>query len=599
MKAFDFSKWDLSGNGSKGMLFFAQTIEEMLFHYGHDSLKVPALNFRYLCVETISTIYKIEADIIENGNMIPLLEELKDSFENDLVVRELYGSDFNSLFYGKDAEGKLSKDCGAIFKDPKAEKSIKKIKKMLEYLIEDMELGDKYFETLKTNIMKTIKMVPFSFNEQQRLYRLCKILLTDLINRSYSQEYIYWLVNDIFYNSSREIKDVDFVFDLFWSCFDFKEKEYMVIIPVKQSALEKHLKEFKSINVLENEEKYLKGLGKWVVEIKVRAMDQQRALKNAKAYIDFLVSLLQYNNHKSQSFYTNKAIVVLNETKERFNIQDPITPLKRSTNLNAEKRNKKIEALMNNLEIENLMSAIMLHASAVNAAEIKNQLLNLWTIVEILVPTEPRNSFSKINQICNVVTSVLNAKYISSLIEQLFLDLTHCVPEEITVELELVSNGANEIEKLVAILVLEEYAENKARLLEKLRWYPLLQYRIENYATVFSDRNRIKKCLLAHNKRVALHLARIYRNRNMIVHDGSHFPYMNIIVQNLHYYVDLLIDTIIQCANKGYDSLDTIYYYIQQKEYRYILLLEEVDGNKKTKKIDTSDFSSVVLGYLK
>lgn len=46
MKAFEFPRW-ASAPSNKGLLFFAQSMEEMLFHYGHDSLKVPALNFRF------------------------------------------------------------------------------------------------------------------------------------------------------------------------------------------------------------------------------------------------------------------------------------------------------------------------------------------------------------------------------------------------------------------------------------------------------------------------------------------------------------------------------------------------------------------------
>ena len=50
-----------------------------------------------------------------------------------------------------------------------------------------------------------------------------------------------------------------------------------------------------------------------------------------------------------------------------------------------------------------LVNVIELHASAINSNDVPNQLLNLWTIIEVLIPTEPKNSFSKINQICNSV----------------------------------------------------------------------------------------------------------------------------------------------------------------------------------------------------
>ena len=88
---------------------------------------------------------------------------------------------------------------------------------------------------------------------------------------------------------------------------------------------------------------------------------------------------------------------------------------------------------------------------------------------------------------------------------------------------------------------------------------------------------------------------RIYRNRNMIVHDGSHFPYIELVVQNLHFYVDNLIDTINYYVGKGYESLDVIYTMLSAKEFSYQILLEKIDGSKKALPIG-DDYIEVVLG---
>ena len=83
----------------------------------------------------------------------------------------------------------------------------------------------------------------------------------------------------------------------------------------------------------------------------------------------------------------------------------------------------------------------------------------------------------------------------------------------------------------------------------------------------------------------------------MIVHDGSHFPYIDVIVQNLHYYVDSLIDTINIYAGKGYTSIKTIYMALQQKEYRYLRSLEKKEQDGSPQKID-EDFVAVIFGYI-
>ena len=97
MKAYSFENW-LNNTIETPFLFFVQSMEEMLFPYGHDSYKVPTLNFHFLCVEILSSIEKIEADIIDKGNMRPMFDELSSVFENDYVARKLYGTDFIACF---------------------------------------------------------------------------------------------------------------------------------------------------------------------------------------------------------------------------------------------------------------------------------------------------------------------------------------------------------------------------------------------------------------------------------------------------------------------------------------------------------------------
>lgn len=598
MKAFEFPGW-ASSPSNKGLLFFAQAMEEMLFHYGHDSLKVPALNFRFLCIEIQKTIKKINADIVDKGNMCPLFEELKDSFNRDPIAKRLFGNDFDCLFFSKNASGEIQRNCSDLFKDPCSERSLKQIKQVINYLLNEMDLNDQYYATLKESIAETVKINPFSFEQQDLLYHLSRILLTDLINYSYSQEYIYWVVNEIFYNQNRADLEVDNALELFWSYFDFTPKEYVVILPLKTPVLQKHLKNFQNVTIKENKKRLFHNPCKWVIELEVKGMDIYQAQVNAIQLVSFFVSLLQYNNHKSQSYETDVAIVSLKGTENFHTLYAPTTPLKRGAVLSDEKNNEKVALMVKNFSFspEKLVNVIELHSSAINSADIHNQLLNLWTIIEVLIPTDPKNSFSKINQLCNVITSVLNAQYISSLITQLFFDLKHCIPQTIYSELGKVVEGQGEEEKIAAILVLNKYRAEKLSLINALDFYPLLQYRLEQYSAILSNRLRLKEYLIAHRKRLFWHIMRIYRNRNMIVHDGSHFPYIDVIVQNLHHYVDSLIDTINIYAGKGYTSIRTIYTVLQQKEYRYLLSLEEKDPDGSPQKID-SDFFAVIFGYI-
>lgn len=182
--------------------------------------------------------------------------------------------------------------------------------------------------------------------------------------------------------------------------------------------MRKHLKRFKGITIKNNNSILFHNSCKWIIELEVDAMDIYRAQAIATQLVSFFVSLLQYNNHKSQSYKANLAMVSLKENENFLVLRTPTTPIRRGTVLSDEKNNEKVALMVNNFSFSSakLINVIELHSAAINSSDIHNQLLNLWTIIEVLIPTEPKHSFAKINQLCNVITSVLNAQYISSLI---------------------------------------------------------------------------------------------------------------------------------------------------------------------------------------
>ena len=59
----------------------------------------------------------------------------------------------------------------------------------------------------------------------------------------------------------------------------------------------------------------------------------------------------------------------------------------------------------------------------------------------------------------------------------------------------------------------------------------------------------------------------------MIVHNGSSMPYRDIIIENLHYYVDVLIDTLIEYYNIGITTHTSIYKNILNEQANYYVAL--------------------------
>lgn len=595
MKAYSFENWVIDLKTTP-FLFFIQSVEEMLFPYGHDSYKVPTLNFHFLCIEILRTIDKIENDVIDKGNMRPLFEELSAMLVNDKVAEKLYGTDFYRLFYNKNDKGEYSRDWSNLNKDPGSEVSLKVIQKTLQFLINDMTIDDKYLQTLKNEIEGILNTTTFEIGEAQKLSGLSRLLLTELINRGYSQEYIYSKVKERYYSDLYRIEDVSIEIDYFWNMFSFDEHKYSVTLPVKKADVKKLLGHFHGVTISNNIDRLFGNSCRWLAMMEIEALDPQSARDKVCELISLFVSLKQYNSHVSKSFYTKQAIVVDLDNEKEYVISKPVTVLSRGGTKSEEQIYKCIGEMLQSFPVigEKMVNAINLHSSAMESINISNQLLNLWTIVEVLVEVDKRYSYSKITQISNTITTVQNASYVKSLIEQLLLDLKHCCLD-IKSQLEKVTKGSNDIEKMAALLVLQEFEQNKSDLIADLSNYPLLQYRIEHYAKQFSNRQELKKLLVNHRKRLEWQIMRIYRNRNMIVHDGSHFPYIELVVQNLHFYVDNLIDTINYYVGKGYESLDVIYTMLSAKEFSYQIVLEKIDGSKKELPIG-DDYIEVVLG---
>ena len=213
-----------------------------------------------------------------------------------------------------------------------------------------------------------------------------------------------------------------------------------------------------------------------------------------------------------------------------------------------------------------------MHASATQSKDIGNQFLNLWTAIEVLIPVERKGSFSRINQICNYLTSVLSINYYRSLLVHLNIELK-VIGEEYTECLN--ETGKEDIAGLISIITDATFQSTKNKLLEHLSNYPVLQYKIHQYTELFISPNKLLNTYNNHSNRIRLQIMRIYRTRNMIVHDGNKSRYIDLILQNLHYYVDSLIELISTIQATGFDSMNSILREVSQIEENILRIFEQ------------------------
>lgn len=564
MKKYNLNNWDHSLT-NKGLLFFAEIIEEMLFHHSHDSFKVPTLNFKYLCYDILDTIKNIENYALDPGNLSPLIEELIVTYREDPIIQEIYGSELKELFKQKDESGKYKNTFNDICRERTSENTRNKLKKVLIYLIEDLDNCDKYYSTLINKLRFLVKKELTDRLENQ-IHRLSQIFLSELVNRDYSIENMYNIVLESFF-SNTFIDDIDATFIGFINKFDFNEKNYAVYFPVSTNAKEE-LTECFNITFADNVFEMFNNEFPYVGKFKVKAMDPEQARMQAVEIIDLFFSLIQFDKHNSKKFKIRSADIVDVETNRCFFLSEPISAIIRG------KRDEEILISKNfrPCMIKNLLSAISLHSTAINSTDISNQFLNLWTAVEVLIPIERKGSFSRINQIANALTTTLAITYFRSLLSHLKrtlsiirYDYDACVKDI----------PGNDICQLACLLTKDEYSQQRTLLLNKLSSYPVIKYRINKYGQLLNNPKQMEKLYNHHSERIHQQIMRIYRTRNMIVHDGTKSLYIELILQNLHFYFDTLVDTIFTLQNLGYENISSVFKVMTETENQIIKIFEK------------------------
>lgn len=587
MKKRDVSHW-IKNEYFEGLLLFAQALEEGTFNYSFESYKLPALNSHYLCYDIIHTARDIERKVLMDGNFVPLAEEFEQLLKDDIFIKTNV-DDKGTILYSKDKNGDFY---DLSIGDLKSK--INSYPEIAKYLKDICETNSKYLSTLLELLHNNIFCNNFDQDNRVKIYTITRMLITDLVNAGYSKKYLYSTIENFFYNPSKPIECNTDTVAAFFNCFTFDDIEYQAVFGINSKAA-------RFFEILDNmevrdasqEEKRKLNLQKAtdrVVVISRKAVDIYSAFELAVRYINIFLSFHRINQHDSKLFITPRAVIYTRDDEGNFKngttVRISINPLKKKGNLSD------LHALYDDITLLNKINlpiafyrAMSLHSGAIESKDISNQLLNLWTVIEVLIDTK-RDNEDKINTICTILCAVLNRCYMYSNIEQLFHDIKACSSrnvDEILDKIEPTRDDLDIVERLALLLSLDTYCAELSELIDSLSDTPLLIYRIKQFSEhILCDSQSIYKYLKRHEKRIKWHIMRIYRNRNMIVHNGSSMPYRDIIIENLHYYVDVLIDTLIEYYNIGIINHTSIYKNILNEQANYYVALG-TPLNKKAK----------------
>jgi len=150
-----------------------------------------------------------------------------------------------------------------------------------------------------------------------------------------------------------------------------------------------------------------------------------------------------------------------------------------------------------------------------------------------------------------------------------------------------IDEGGLSNERLILALSKPEHHQIPEELQSFASQHTLLGFRIFSLWKQFSNPNLLAAELKSSAKRTEWHLFRIYRARNLIIHEGTEVPHANLLLGNLYYYFRVIMSRILfgMRMNPGWDVNDSIAFY----KFRHKFVVNDLEQNQG-KSLDVSDF---------
>jgi len=548
LKAPNLKKWSLSPQ-IEGLLFFAQLVDELLFDYTIDTYKIPAMNIKLLAHELYNSLIEHEANTIRYGALEPIVKELRDRLNKDPVVKEILKEYFEEFIKSLIV----------------TQNTVSELKTSILFLIN--KISDKYLKQVEQLLKKEIVNKPES---KERITRLTRIYLVELLDLGYSSEYIYFESERFFFsgNLPEKIDNVGLI-DTYFNIFSGDKRKYNVIFRGNKSysSIKKYAKKMdievhtekpflKFFNKSENVREYLKQDENYPLYLIVKNIESVDAIKARELSDDKLSivdSLAKYHVHRTNFARRGPVLSYSTDEKDFSIVKAPTPPTLKRPDRSSDKLSELIDEtvaaiLSEKLDEESLtrlLRALKQHYTGLISTTKESQLLGLWSALEVLFPPKFQG-YDRIKQISDSIVPFICSKYAAKLSADLFNSIKNSGDVKVIKLMEKVPEGDNNIEKCLALLAIRSNEKIKDEIRSNLTWNPNLRNRIFYLSKKLTNGGDFLKTLKAHIERVSWQIRRVYRTRNIIIHTGKTVPYLNVLLENLHSYLDRVLDVLIE-----------------------------------------------------
>lgn len=407
-------------------------------------------------------------------------------------------------------------------------------------------------------------------------------LLSQLLHKGYSRKFI----SDSFRKANKLIiggQTNEETLEKLASIFEKEPEEYTVIFKIKS----KNILQFKSastelskIDVFPEEFKYKKFINakfqeldseEIYLKIEVITTDFWSALKIAHQLISesIEINILHQSEHKI--VLENQALIYHCNSK-RYRMETLDNTLDGYYDYNENEFSRFIfnyRNIKSTTAREKLRSAIRFYKLGNESIELEHKILNYWIGFEQL--------FSAINSDEDSIKRI----------KKFYVTLSCCFYLQRRVNYLLIICENKNIKFAGSKL---EVSNLKNGLMDTITFEnsdPLIEKRLTRYVNCFNSNHKIKEDLELHKTRLDLHLTRIYKIRNELVHEGKTSLDLNQLASHLRHYLLFSIEQITNELNENIvlNQLDDVFIYFENLFNKIIKAnnIEEVFAIKEFK----------------
>lgn len=551
MKLLKLENWPTSLQDVDSLRLFAESWQEMLFDYTLDSYKAKIMNILSLSEEFSETFYLYKAGVLSAQSCIPIQEEILDAIDSDSIANRILGEHKNLV---ETTIKNWQPNC----------KNEREILSACSYIID--ALTPKYFDFLK----KEISALVVENKNKKDIIERSRELLTEVLRLGFSSQFVYYQTHKFFYgdqkiNSCSQIDDFMKTFDI--SSAPRKFNVYLKLPRhAKYLAKDANPKLIEAVDKLPfdlktDEERKIFECSTDHVLLCVKgiaARDEFSARRDAQAKIATLSSFVGFLFHKIKTFPISGCIVEDAAIPGRYQMPAlPTSPTMKRPDIRPYNFRGSLRRLIRPFLVndfsesvrERLSGALRAHLAGTRSKSQENQFLNLWTALETLVgSTTDKNTMETI--LSNSIP-MLCLKYFLKILSALETDIRRCHPTWHKKYIISNSEGRSNVENLLLFLTDPKNAGIKKELIQMASKTPLLRARIHKISEQFTSKATMISLLNKHEQRIRWHLSRIYRVRNQLIHAGASNANLDLLIENLHSYVDHVLMSL---ATKLYES---------------------------------------------